>query len=119
RAVSGGRHVLDGAGPGAPVRRAPRRDRCRARAARARGKASAVRGDRRPPWPLRRVDLMTRARVSLDAFTEAARKALAALHSLSPDTWVVGGALRDALMGRPAGDLDVAVPADALALGRD
>jgi poly(A) polymerase/tRNA nucleotidyltransferase (CCA-adding enzyme) len=30
----------------------------------------------------------------------------------------VGGALRDALLGRAAGDLDVAVPAGALALGR-
>ncbi len=60
-------------------------------------------------------------RVSLGPFTPAAREALRALDALVGPAglaWVVGGALRDALLGRPAGDLDVAVPAGAVGLGR-
>ncbi len=41
---------------------------------------------------------------------------LAPLAPLEGDAWVVGGSVRDALMGRPAAvDLDVAVPGDAAA----
>jgi putative nucleotidyltransferase with HDIG domain len=61
------------------------------------------------------------ARIPLAAFSPAAREALAALDAvLGPGgrAWVVGGAVRDALMGRPAGDLDIAVPEGALATGR-
>ena len=59
--------------------------------------------------------------IALGAFTPATREALRALDAvLGPEgrAWVVGGALRDALLGRAAGDLDVAVPAGALELGR-
>jgi poly(A) polymerase/tRNA nucleotidyltransferase (CCA-adding enzyme) len=60
-------------------------------------------------------------RISLDAFTPAAREALQALDAaLGPRgrAWVVGGAVRDALLARAADDLDVAVPAGAVGLGR-
>ena len=47
---------------------------------------------------------------------------LAALRSVCPDGWLVGGALRDRLLGRATFDYDVVVPADgrraARALGR-
>jgi len=60
------------------------------------------------------------ARVSLDAFTEPARRGLGALHTrLGPTPgWLVGGALRDALLGLPVRELDVAVATGALAVGR-
>lgn len=61
------------------------------------------------------------ARVSLAAFDEGVRGALRLLHSrLGPDrpAWLVGGAVRDALLGRATQDIDVAVPAGAIELGR-
>ena len=59
-------------------------------------------------------------RVTLEAFPVPARRALACLSArLWPAPgWLVGGALRDALLGQAVGELDVAVPAGALALGR-
>lgn len=62
------------------------------------------------------------ARVRLDAFGAGARAALEAVApALGPDrqAWVVGGAVRDALAGRAAGDLDIAVPSGAVALARE
>jgi len=62
-----------------------------------------------------------RAGVALDAFTPAARTALRAVAMrLGPGApaWVVGGAVRDALLGRTADDLDLAVPSGAMPLGR-
>src|SRR3954454_24404412 len=35
------------------------------------------------------------------------------------DVWVVGGAVRDALLGRSPKDIDLVVAGDALALGRE
>ena len=61
-------------------------------------------------------------RVSLGAFGSSARAALEALaRALGParEAWVVGGAMRDALDGRTARDLDIAVPAGAIALARE
>lgn len=60
------------------------------------------------------------ARVSLDMFPATARQALGRLAELlgSAPAWLVGGALRDALLGRPVGELDVAVASGALAIGR-
>jgi putative nucleotidyltransferase with HDIG domain len=60
-------------------------------------------------------------RIALDAFAPAVRDALrliAGMAGREGGCWVVGGALRDALLGDAAGDLDVAVTAGALALGR-
>jgi poly(A) polymerase len=62
-----------------------------------------------------------RASVALDVFTPAARTALRAVAArLGPDAeaWVVGGAVRDALLGQTADDLDLAVPSGAIPLGR-
>lgn len=61
---------------------------------------------------------MTAARVSLEAFGERARRALERVSSRVERGWLVGGALRDALTGEAVRELDLAVPAGALALGR-
>jgi poly(A) polymerase/tRNA nucleotidyltransferase (CCA-adding enzyme) len=58
----------------------------------------------------------------LDAFGPGARAALAAVaRALGParEAWVVGGAVRDALGGGTARDLDIAVPAGAIALAQE
>jgi putative nucleotidyltransferase with HDIG domain len=61
-----------------------------------------------------------RRRLSLDAFPEAARAALARLSTQLRATpaWLVGGALRDALLGQPVSEVDLVVTRGALALGR-
>jgi putative nucleotidyltransferase with HDIG domain len=59
--------------------------------------------------------------ISLDRFAAPAREALAlvaAVAGAGPGAWVVGGTLRDLLLGEPCLDLDLAVPSGALALGR-
>jgi poly(A) polymerase len=61
---------------------------------------------------------MTATRVSLEAFGERIRRALEQLSSRLERGWLVGGALRDALTGEPIREIDLAVPAGALALGR-
>jgi putative nucleotidyltransferase with HDIG domain len=60
------------------------------------------------------------ARLRLSALSEPARRALAAVDGAlgTADGWLVGGALRDALLGESAHELDVAVASGALALGR-
>lgn len=61
------------------------------------------------------------ARVSVERFPGEIRRALSDLASLlgsRASAWLVGGAVRDALLGRPVNELDVAVPSGALALGR-
>ena len=60
-------------------------------------------------------------RVSVEAFSVEVREVLRAVDALlgpGREGWVVGGAVRDALLGRAAGDLDLAVPTGALRLGR-
>jgi len=60
--------------------------------------------------------------VRLDGLSAGARAALEALaRRLGPEhpAWLVGGAVRDALSGGGAGDLDIAVPTGAVALARD
>jgi poly(A) polymerase len=62
------------------------------------------------------------ARVRLDGLSAGARAALEALaRRLGPEhpAWLVGGAVRHALSGGGAGDLDIAVPTGAVALARD
>jgi putative nucleotidyltransferase with HDIG domain len=58
--------------------------------------------------------------VCLGAFPAPARRMLERLSVVLGRTpaWVVGGALRNALLGEPVGELDVAVPAGAVSLGR-
>ena len=60
------------------------------------------------------------ARVTLAAFPAPARRVLTCLSARvgSGAGWLVGGALRDALLGQAVDELDVAVPAGALTLGR-
>ena len=60
------------------------------------------------------------ARLSAGAFTEPARRALGALCAAlgGAPGWLVGGALRDALLGEPVRELDAAVATGALAVGR-
>lgn len=59
---------------------------------------------------------MTRRRIPL---TPEVRRLLAVVQDLSPEeTYVVGGTLRDALLGLPVADLDLAVPGDASGLAR-
>jgi putative nucleotidyltransferase with HDIG domain len=61
-------------------------------------------------------------RVTLDAFGAGARTVLGALaRELGPrrPAWIVGGAVRDALSGAGARDLDIAVPSGAVALARE
>jgi poly(A) polymerase len=63
-----------------------------------------------------------RARVRLEAFGTGSREALEAVaRALGParEAWVVGGAVRDALTGGLVRDLDIAVPAGAIALARE
>jgi putative nucleotidyltransferase with HDIG domain len=59
-------------------------------------------------------------RVSVEAFPGAAQRALGRLAALrgSAPGWLVGGALRQALLGETVGDLDVAVSDGALTLGK-
>src|SRR6185295_17756012 len=60
-------------------------------------------------------------RVSVEAFSVEVRRVLRAVDALlgpGREGWVVGGAVRDALLGRAAGDLDLAVSTGALELGR-
>ena len=60
-------------------------------------------------------------RVSVEAFSVEVHRVLRAIDALlgpGREGWVVGGAVRDALLGRAAGDLDLAVPTGALELGR-
>ncbi len=85
------------------------------------GAAGAKRPDRQPESPAFRPDEQSAgARVALLAFPAPARRALERLSPLlgSAPGWLVGGALRDALLGRAVSELDVAVPAGAFALGR-
>jgi poly(A) polymerase len=59
--------------------------------------------------------------VAVEAFSRDVRGVLRAVDGLlgpGREGWVVGGAVRDALLGRTAGDLDLAVPTGALRLGR-
>jgi poly(A) polymerase/tRNA nucleotidyltransferase (CCA-adding enzyme) len=58
--------------------------------------------------------------VALGALAAPARDLLGRLGGLLGDraAWLVGGAVRDLLRGQPVSELDVAVPAGALALGR-
>jgi len=58
-------------------------------------------------------------RVSLDSFPAPARRALERLTVLlaSAPGWLVGGALRQALLGEPVREVDVAVTAGSLCLG--
>src|SRR5688500_19960945 len=65
--------------------------------------------------------MSSQARISIDAFSRGVRGVLRAVDDLlgpDRDAWVVGGAVRDALLGQAAGDLDLAVPTGALRLGR-
>jgi poly(A) polymerase/tRNA nucleotidyltransferase (CCA-adding enzyme) len=60
-------------------------------------------------------------RIAIEAFSPDVREVLRGVNALlgpGRDGWVVGGAVRDALLGRVAGDLDLAVPTGALRLGR-
>lgn len=62
-----------------------------------------------------------RRRIAVEAFSRDVRGVLRAVHALlgpGREGWVVGGAVRDALLGRAVGDLDLAVPTGALGLGR-
>jgi len=59
--------------------------------------------------------------VSLETFPGEIRQALSALASLldpGAPAWLVGGAIRDALLDRRVSEIDVAVPSGALSLGR-
>lgn len=57
-------------------------------------------------------------KITLAAVGPRAREVLQALGE-SRHAWLVGGAVRDALGGRPARDLDLAVPSGAIALARE
>src|SRR5256885_9002236 len=46
---------------------------------------------------------------------EALQSLLASLQNVTPDAWLVGGAVRDLASGRAPVDLDIAVPANATA----
>jgi poly(A) polymerase/tRNA nucleotidyltransferase (CCA-adding enzyme) len=59
------------------------------------------------------------ARLARDALPSPAAAVLGVLAGrLAGPAWLVGGSVRDALLGRAGGDLDVAVPSGALRLGR-
>ena len=96
------------------------------RAAGAEGCRVLARGDRRAAGPLGGERRMTEApagsrHIAIEAFSPDVRGVLRAVDALlgpGRDGWVVGGAVRDALLGRAAGDLDLAVPTGALRLGR-
>ena len=64
--------------------------------------------------------MSTGARVALEVFPAPARRALERLSALlgAAPGWVVGGALRDALLGEAVGEVDIAVTAGAVALGK-
>ena len=55
---------------------------------------------------------------ALPAPARAVLAALAAALDPAREAWLVGGAVRDVLRGRPVAELDVAVPAGAIALAR-
>jgi poly(A) polymerase/tRNA nucleotidyltransferase (CCA-adding enzyme) len=60
-------------------------------------------------------------RLSIEALGAAIRGALADLAALlgpAGQAWLVGGAVRQALVGEPVEELDVAVPSGAIVLGR-
>jgi len=60
-------------------------------------------------------------RLSLEGLPGEIRRTLSDLASLldrDAPAWLLGGAVRDALLGRPVTELDVAVPSGALTLGR-
>src|SRR5262252_3227281 len=59
-------------------------------------------------------------RLFFESFAVASRRTLESLASLLGDApgWLVGGAVREALLGQPVDDLDVAVPSGAIGLGR-
>ncbi len=66
--------------------------------------------------------MTTPGRVRLDDFGAGARPGLEALARLlgpGRPAWLVGGAVRDALAGGGAGDLDIAVPSGAVDLARE
>lgn len=46
------------------------------------------------------------------------KRLLAPLAAVGPDAWVVGGGLRDALLGRPVADVDLALAGDAAAAAK-
>src|SRR5689334_19979167 len=50
---------------------------------------------------------------------EALHHLLAALYDVTPDAWLVGGAVRDLASGRTPVDLDIAVPGNAAAAAQD
>jgi tRNA nucleotidyltransferase/poly(A) polymerase len=54
--------------------------------------------------------------VSLEQLSEDPR--VAAAREVVPDGWIVGGTVRDALLGRPLRDLDLAVPSDPAAAAK-
>ncbi len=116
------RRVLLARPPRPPFLGASGGDRRGARATRAGRHAAALRRDRRSARPLRGQRGVTgpaATSVPIDAFSFRTREAIAALDAIvGRRAWVVGGALRDALTRRPAGDLDVVVPSGALGLGR-
>ncbi len=63
---------------------------------------------------------MARAKLTLDP---AARELLAELHRFfggrEVEAYVVGGFLRDALLGRASHDVDISIAGDPLVLGRE
>ena len=62
------------------------------------------------------------ARITLDALGGGARELLQALDETlgsGRPAWLVGGAVRDALSGSAARDVDLAVPSGAIALARE
>jgi tRNA nucleotidyltransferase (CCA-adding enzyme) len=54
----------------------------------------------------------------LNALPEAALEPIAAARALAPDLYLVGGTVRDALLGMPLQDVDLLLETDAARLGR-
>src|SRR5262245_65058949 len=62
---------------------------------------------------------MPAARIFLETFPPSVRRLLERVAALAGgSTWLVGGALREALLGNAVGELDVAVVTGAVRLGR-
>lgn len=59
-----------------------------------------------------------RASLALAAFGDAAHLLRAARAAIAGPAWLVGGAVRDALLGRPVHDLDLALPGASLDAAR-